>query len=153
MSSWSLSCFCGCHLEAFEAPPQVQRNHDVTGGGRFFFKNSPDPHFSWHFERNTEAGCRHAWHRPEAGDVGFDTRRASTREHAPASAPDWPRRGRLQPPMNQPVHSLLALGADADYAVQTTELARSQIIQQASTAMLAQANQSFQGVLALLRPT
>lgn len=42
---------------------------------------------------------------------------------------------------------------DADYAVQTTELARSQIIQQASTEMLAQANQSFQGVLALLRPT
>ena len=40
---------------------------------------------------------------------------------------------------------------DADYAAQTTELARTQIIQQAGTAMLAQANQSQQAVLALLR--
>ena len=40
---------------------------------------------------------------------------------------------------------------DADYAAETTELARTQIIQQASTAMLAQANQSQQAVLALLR--
>ena len=40
---------------------------------------------------------------------------------------------------------------DADYAAETTELARTQIIQQASTAMLAQANQSQQQVLALLR--
>ncbi len=39
---------------------------------------------------------------------------------------------------------------DADYAAETTELARTQIIQQASTAMLAQANQSQQQVLALL---
>jgi flagellin len=39
---------------------------------------------------------------------------------------------------------------DADYAAETTELARTQIIQQAATAMLAQANQSQQAVLALL---
>jgi flagellin len=40
---------------------------------------------------------------------------------------------------------------DADYAVETTELARTQIIAQASTAMLAQANQVKQTVLALLQ--
>jgi len=40
---------------------------------------------------------------------------------------------------------------DADYASETSELARTQIISQASTAMLAQANQSKQSVLALLR--
>jgi len=40
---------------------------------------------------------------------------------------------------------------DADYAKATTELARTQIIQQAGTAMLAQANQQAQGVLALLQ--
>ena len=40
---------------------------------------------------------------------------------------------------------------DADYATETTELARTQIIQQASTAMLAQANQSNQSVLSLLK--
>ena len=40
---------------------------------------------------------------------------------------------------------------DADYAIETTNLARTQIIAQASTAMLAQANQSKQSVLALLQ--
>ena len=40
---------------------------------------------------------------------------------------------------------------DADYALETTNLARTQIIAQASTAMLAQANQSKQSVLALLQ--
>ena len=40
---------------------------------------------------------------------------------------------------------------DADYAKETTELTRTQIIQQAATAMLAQANQSAQVVLELLR--
>jgi flagellin len=40
---------------------------------------------------------------------------------------------------------------DADYAVETSELARTQIISQASTAMLAQANQSKQSVLTLLQ--
>jgi len=40
---------------------------------------------------------------------------------------------------------------DADYAAETTELARTQIIQQAGTAMLSQANQAAQSVLALLK--
>jgi len=40
---------------------------------------------------------------------------------------------------------------DTDYAAATSELARTQIIQQAGTAMLAQANQMPQSVLALLQ--
>lgn len=40
---------------------------------------------------------------------------------------------------------------DTDYAAATTELARTQIIQQAATAMLAQANQAPQSVMSLLR--
>ena len=40
---------------------------------------------------------------------------------------------------------------DTDYAAATSELAKSQIIAQAGTAMLAQANQMPQTVLALLR--
>ena len=40
---------------------------------------------------------------------------------------------------------------DADYAVETSELARTQIISQAATAMLSQANQQAQSVLALLK--
>ena len=40
---------------------------------------------------------------------------------------------------------------DTDYALATTELARTQIISQAATAMLAQANQAPQSVLSLLR--
>ena len=40
---------------------------------------------------------------------------------------------------------------DTDYAKATSELAKAQIIQQAGTAMLAQANQSSQSVLSLLR--
>ena len=40
---------------------------------------------------------------------------------------------------------------DTNYAQETTKLAKSQIIQQAATAMLAQANQSGQSVLALLK--
>ena len=40
---------------------------------------------------------------------------------------------------------------DADYAAETTELARTQIISQAATAMLSQANQVQQSVLALLK--
>jgi len=40
---------------------------------------------------------------------------------------------------------------DADYAAETTELARTQIIAQAGTAMLAQANQMKQTVLSLLK--
>ena len=40
---------------------------------------------------------------------------------------------------------------DTDYAKETTSLAKAQIIQQAATAMLAQANQSAQSVLSLLK--
>jgi flagellin len=40
---------------------------------------------------------------------------------------------------------------DADFASETANLSRSQILQQAGTAMVAQANQLSQGVLALLR--
>ena len=40
---------------------------------------------------------------------------------------------------------------DADFAAETANLSRAQILQQASTAMVAQANQLPQGVLALLR--
>lgn len=40
---------------------------------------------------------------------------------------------------------------DADFAAESTSLAKSQILQQASTAMLAQANASKQGVLQLLQ--
>ena len=40
---------------------------------------------------------------------------------------------------------------DADFSAETTNLAKSQILSQAATAMLAQANQSAQNVLSLLR--
>jgi flagellin len=40
---------------------------------------------------------------------------------------------------------------DADFAAESTSLAKSQILQQASTAMLAQANASKQNVLSLLQ--
>jgi flagellin len=40
---------------------------------------------------------------------------------------------------------------DADFAEETAKLTRSQILQQAGTAMLAQANSAPQGVLSLLR--
>ncbi|MFN7041356.1 MAG: flagellin, partial [Acidovorax temperans] len=40
---------------------------------------------------------------------------------------------------------------DADFAAETANLSRAQILQQAGTAMVAQANQIPQGVLALLK--
>jgi flagellin-like hook-associated protein FlgL len=40
---------------------------------------------------------------------------------------------------------------DADYSDETTEMAKAQILSQASTAMIAQANLSQQNVLSLLR--
>ena len=40
---------------------------------------------------------------------------------------------------------------DTDFSSETTQLAKAQILTQAATAMLAQANQSQQGVLSLLR--
>ena len=41
--------------------------------------------------------------------------------------------------------------SDADFSAETTNLAKAQILNQAATAMLAQANQSQQGVLKLLQ--
>jgi flagellin len=49
------------------------------------------------------------------------------------------------------ISAALSRVQDADYATATTELARTQIIQQAGTAMLAQANQLPQTVLSLLQ--
>ncbi|MBA3837990.1 MAG: flagellin FliC, partial [Zymomonas sp.] len=40
---------------------------------------------------------------------------------------------------------------DVDFSTETTELARAQILSQASNALLAQANQSQQGVIQLLQ--
>ena len=40
---------------------------------------------------------------------------------------------------------------DTDYSSETTKMAKAQILSQASTAMIAQANQSTQGVLSLLK--
>ena len=40
---------------------------------------------------------------------------------------------------------------DADFAMETSELTKHQILTQAATSMLAQANQSKQGILALLQ--
>jgi len=40
---------------------------------------------------------------------------------------------------------------DADYAVESASLAKSQVLQQAGTAMLAQANASTQNILSLLK--
>jgi flagellin len=53
--------------------------------------------------------------------------------------------------MNQNMNASRSRVQDADYATETTNLAKSQIISQAATAMLAQANQSSQSVLALLK--
>jgi len=53
--------------------------------------------------------------------------------------------------MNQNMSASRSRVQDADYATETTSLAKSQIISQAATAMLAQANQSSQSVLALLK--
>ena len=41
--------------------------------------------------------------------------------------------------------------SDTDFSAETAALAKAQILSQASTAMLAQANQSQQGVLKLLQ--
>ena len=40
---------------------------------------------------------------------------------------------------------------DADYATEVSNMSRAQILQQAGTSVLAQANQTTQGVLSLLR--
>jgi flagellin len=53
--------------------------------------------------------------------------------------------------ISQNTEASLSRIQDADYAKETTELARTQIISQAGTAMLAQANQVKQTVLSLLK--
>jgi flagellin len=53
--------------------------------------------------------------------------------------------------MNQNTTASRSRITDTDYGTETTNLAKSQIIQQAATAMLAQANQSQQTVLSLLK--
>jgi flagellin len=64
---------------------------------------------------------------------------------------------RLESNVNQLTNNITNLSdarsriEDADFSAETTNLAKAQILSQASTAMLAQANQSQQGVLSLLR--
>jgi flagellin len=64
---------------------------------------------------------------------------------------------RLQSAVNNLTNNVTNLSAarsqiqDADYSAETTNLAKAQILAQASTAMLSQANQSQQNVLTLLR--
>ncbi len=52
---------------------------------------------------------------------------------------------------NENIQSARGRILDADYAAETANLARSQILQQAGTAMLAQANQLGSNVLTLLQ--
>jgi len=52
---------------------------------------------------------------------------------------------------NQNITAARSRITDTDYATETTNLAKSQIISQAATAMLAQANQQSQSVLSLLK--
>ena len=52
---------------------------------------------------------------------------------------------------NQNMQASRSRITDTDYSTETTALAKQQIIQQAATAMLAQANQSAQSVLSLLK--
>ena len=69
--------------------------------------------------------------------------------------------GALQNRLNYTVNNLSSIsnqtsGAkgrimDADFAKETSELTKQQILSQAATSMLAQANQSKQGILALLQ--
>ncbi len=64
---------------------------------------------------------------------------------------------RLESSVNQLTNNITNLSdarsriEDADFSAETTNLAKAQILSQASQAMLAQANQSQQGVLSLLR--
>ena len=53
--------------------------------------------------------------------------------------------------MNENVAAARGRIVDADFAAETANLSRSQILQQAGTAMVAQANQLPQSVLSLLR--
>ncbi len=49
------------------------------------------------------------------------------------------------------VKSSLGRIEDTDYAAETTDLAKTQILQQAATSMLAQANASKQTILSLIQ--
>ena len=51
----------------------------------------------------------------------------------------------------QVTHLMWRLKLDVDFAGETTELAKGQILAQAGTAMLAQANAQGQGMLALIQ--
>jgi flagellin len=53
--------------------------------------------------------------------------------------------------ISQNVQASRSAIVDTDYATASTQLSRAQIVQQAATAMLAQANQQPQSVLALLK--
>ena len=53
--------------------------------------------------------------------------------------------------MNENISAARGRIVDADFAAETANLSRSQILQQAGTAMVAQANQLPQNVLSLLR--
>ena len=53
--------------------------------------------------------------------------------------------------MNENISAARGRIVDADFATETANLSRAQILQQAGTAMVAQANQLPQGVLSLLQ--
>ena len=53
--------------------------------------------------------------------------------------------------MNENISAARGRIVDADFAAETASLSRTQILQQAGTAMVAQANQLPQQVLSLLR--
>ena len=53
--------------------------------------------------------------------------------------------------MNENISAARGRIVDADFAAETASLSRTQILQQAGTAMVAQANQLPQGVLSLLQ--
>jgi len=53
--------------------------------------------------------------------------------------------------MNENISAARGRIVDADFAAETASLSRTQILQQAGTAMVAQANQLSQGVLSLLQ--
>ena len=55
------------------------------------------------------------------------------------------------PAINTNVAASRSTIMDTDYATASTQLSKTQIIQQAATAMLAQANQQPQAVLSLLK--
>ena len=81
--------------------------------------------------------------------------------HQRPSTSNGPELGAISNRLNHTVNNLTNISSnlsaakggieDADFALETTNLAKNQILQQASTAMLAQANASKQNVLSLLQ--